>query len=794
MAHLSHGVIFIWAAADAEAQGAHHEEIQPAHLILGVCKAVDLPLDVAIGVNLDDAGNIVDELRQGIADLKRVFADLQFDSTTFRRKLRVRLGEGTRADAVAGQLHRSRPARDVFKRAENLAGGTSDVKPLHLLLALLEIENSPWAEVFVDMNVDPSKLAEAARQVAGLGEAAAGEGKGGVPPGGKAEKSSILKKFGRDLTQQAQEGKLDPIIGRRNEMRTLAQILMQKRKSNAILVGEAGVGKTGIVEGLAQRIVGEHPPRGLEGRRIVEVSMSSLVAGTKHRGEFEERMQGLIKEVQADRDVILFIDEIHTLMGAGGEGSGDAANILKPALARGDFSCIGATTVAEYRKYIEKDPALERRFQVVWVNEPTADEAIEILKGVKPTLENHHGTVITDAAISAAVELSVRYLPDLHLPDKAIDLIDQACAAARMATFSVGPGVSGPYQPQAIGRAEIARVVAVRCRVPLDQLNEDDAARFLRMEEAIRKRVIGQDEAVRVVCDAIRTARSGLGNPRRPTGVFLFVGSTGTGKTELAKALAEFLFGDESKLIRIDMSEYMEQHSVSKLIGSPPGYVGHDEEGQLTGPVRSNPYSVVLLDEIEKAHPRVMDLFLQVFDEGQLTDSRGRKASFRDSVIILTSNLGAGSVAAIGDERPFGFALPAKSDEHVSEAGRLAVRAQIERAVRSALRPELVNRMGRLVFFDPLDADAIRRIIDKILDGIRQRLQSRRIELHVTPPVYDALMRTGFDPQSGAREMERTVDRLIVQPIGKGLLEGRFRDGDFITISAGKDGIEFENV
>ncbi|MBI3464880.1 MAG: ATP-dependent Clp protease ATP-binding subunit [Planctomycetes bacterium] len=656
------------------------------------------------------------------------------------------------------------------------------------------------------------------------------------------EKLWVLEKFGRDLTRLAAEGKLDPVIGRRNEMRTLAGVLMQKRKNSAILIGEAGVGKTCVVEGLAQRIVGPKPPSGLDGKRIVEVTLTALVAGAKYRGDFEERMQAVVREATSDPELILFIDEIHTLMGAGGEGSSDAANILKPALARGDLRVIGATTVAEYRKYIEKDPALERRFQVVWVEEPTRQQAIEILRGLRAKLEEHHDLTISDDCVEAAVDLSMRYLADFRLPAKAIDLIDQACARARLTSFSVPPvavaeaevdldahsrmnmhpdqshpspplrgrgaGVRGvctdanspepSFGPDllhaagVIGRVDIARVVAQRCRIPLDRLTSDEAERFLHMEEMLSKRVIGQEEAVTKVCDAIRTARAGLKNPKRPMAVFLFLGSTGTGKTELAKALAEFLFGDERRLIRFDMSEYMEEHTVAKLIGAPPGYVGHDEEGQLTGPVRTNPYSVVLFDEIEKAHPRVLDIFLQIFDDGRLTDSRGRRASFTESVIILTSNLGCGAEAQEPVKGPFGFAQR-RTDRPDPELPFVEFyRQSIMAAVRQAMRPELVNRIDQCVFFYPLDAQSVRRIIDKIIANLSGRLRDRRIQLHLAPAVYDLLMQQGYDPTYGAREMERAMERLIVQPLGKALLEGKFRDGDRVVAVASDGLIGFE--
>jgi ATP-dependent Clp protease ATP-binding subunit ClpC len=625
----SQDLVLAWTIAAAEAQAGNANEIEPSHLLLGLCKLCDLDLDQLFAAQREVHPAVRLQVEKGVEDLRRRFQRTSLDTTRFRRRLRTLVAKPGPGGGGKAPLHRTHASRRVFDRAERIAATESskkgNVDASDLLHAVLELPNPLWAALLAEMGVhDPLGQMFGPRAEAPGGSAEAKMASADAPPEAagtdQAHATPVLDRFGRDLTRLARDGKLRPIIGRREEMRTLARVLVQERKRNAILVGEAGVGKTGVVEGLAQRLVGPDAPSALQGTRLIEVSMAALVAGSSHRGEFEERMQAVITEATAN-DVILFVDEIHTVLGAGGSGASDAANILKPALARGDLRCIGATTIAEYRKHIEKDSALERRFQVVWVDEPTPAEAIDILKGLRPRFEAHHGMSITDAAIEAAVELSVRYLPDLRLPDKAIDLIDQAGAAGRMATLSLQGG--GP--PAAtLGRAEVATVVAQRCRLPVDQLAEDEAQRLLQMESALRRRVIGQDEAVNVVANAVRAARAGLKDPRRPIGVFLFVGPTGTGKTELAKALAEFLFGDEHRLVRIDMSEYMEKHAVSRLIGAPPGYVGHDEEGQLTGPVRTHPYSVVLFDEIEKAHVEILDLFLQIFEKwkgGQATFS-----------------------------------------------------------------------------------------------------------------------------------------------------------------------------
>ena len=793
MSQYSPCVVLVWSVAEVEAQAAGYEQIEPGHLMLSLCKVCELPLANMMDKAPAAAKDRVPEMQREIDSLRAALGSVGLDTTRFRRRLRGELGHGT-AERIESPLHRSDATRRVFRRAEKLglAGPGGAVGLFHLFQALVEVEAPPWNLVLGEQGVSRTALARAVGVTVAESEGDT-RSPGEVPsPGGSPQRVStpMLDKFGRDLTRLADDGKLEPVVGRRAEMTTLAQALMQKRKSNAILVGEAGVGKTCVVEGLAQRIVGPKAPPALRDKRIVEVTMASLVAGTSLRGQFEERMQQLVREASSDEDLILFIDEIHTMMNAGqSEGSGGAADILKPALARGDIRCIGATTVREYRQFVEKDPALERRFHTIWVDEPTRDEALEIVAGLKSRFEEHHGLVITDEAVAAAVEMSMRYLPDFRLPDKAIDLIDQACARSRMATLSFRADLVGEAG-QAIGRREIGAVIAQRCRIPVDRLTEDEAERLLQMEEALGRRVMGQDEAIRQVSEAVRTARAGLKEPNRPVGVFLFLGTTGTGKTELAKALAEFLFDDENRLIRFDMSEYMEKHTVSKLIGSPPGYIGHEEEGQLTGQVRSHPYSLVLFDEVEKAHPEVFDLFLQIFDDGRLTDSRGRRASFTESVIILTSNLG--SAQGAGQRKPIGLALGAGGEPSDDRPDREAYRQEIMGAVRERLRPELLNRVSRCVFFYPLSAEAVRRIIDKTIDRLRRRLADRRIDVRLDDDAHALLMAQGYDEAFGAREMERAIDRLIVQPLGKQILEGRFSAGQTVRVGASAGAMTFE--
>jgi ATP-dependent Clp protease ATP-binding subunit ClpC len=549
-------------------------------------------------------------------------------------------------------------------------------------------------------------------------------------------------------------------------MRTLARALVRHRTNSAILVGEPGVGKTGVVEGLATLAASADAPAGLAGLRFVELPVATLVAGTKYRGELEERVDALIREAAAAPDVVLFIDEIHLITRSGGRhgSAGQVGELLKAALARGEIRCIGATTVDEFHLHVEADRALQRRFELIWVDEPTRAEALEILTALRPRFAEHFGVTITDDALAAAVDLSHRYLPDLRLPDKAIELVDQACAAARIVTLS--PDAGGRVLDR-VDRAEIAAVVAARARVPVERLTRDEARRLLGMEDALGARVVGQRRAVRAVSDAVRTARAGLADPRRPAGVFLFAGPTGTGKTELAKALAEFLFGDEDALVRIDMSEYKERHAVSRLIGAPPGYLGHDRDGQLTGPVRTDPYRVVLFDEIEKAHPEVLDLLLQLLDDGRLTDARGRRASFTECIVVLTTNLGASEA----QRTPLGFGAGPEPD------GRAPREQRIMDAVRGVLRPELVGRIGDPVVFDPLTADDLSQILDRLFAAVRERLAERHVRLRVDATAADLLVRVGLDPSRGARELERAVERLVTTPVAAALLDGRLAEG-----------------
>ena len=697
----------------------------------------------------------------------------------------------------------------------------------HLLLGLLQ-EEVLATKIMRDNHIELEELMKTIYEKIGIQPSKARSTKGQVSGGSAKDKTPTLDSLSRDLTALARQGKLDPVIGRNEEVRRMIQVISRRTKNNPVLVGEPGVGKTAIVEGLAQRMVNGEVPEEIANKRLMMLDMGALVAGTKYRGEFEERMKKIIEEIYTQQDVILFIDELHTLIGAGGaEGAIDASNILKPALARGELQVIGATTLDEYQKYIEKDAALERRFASIHVEEPTAEDSIQILKGLRKHYESHHHVEITDEAVQAAVQLSVRYITSRRLPDKAIDLMDETAAKARLdVTTKVSPIVlleeeilqfeqlknqaiqhqnfdeaakfrkkelakrakleklvekleSSPQTDYiaSIGEGDIAEVVSQWTGIPLQQMEKKESERLINLESVLHKQVIGQSEAVSAVARSIRRARSGLKDPRRPIGSFLFLGPTGVGKTELAKTLAEAMFGEQDALVRIDMSEYMEKHSVSRLVGSPPGYVGFDEGGQLTEKIRQRPYAVILLDEIEKAHPDVFNILLQVLDDGHLTDSKGRKVDFRNTVIIMTSNLGA---VALREEKSVGFGAKTVQQNHDTMEKR------IREELKNSFRPELLNRIDETIVFHKLQKEELRQIVGIMAKEITSRLQELNITVKITSAVLDVLAEEGFDPEYGARPIRRAIQKKIEDPLSEALLSGEIRFGQQVTIGATK--------
>lgn len=697
----------------------------------------------------------------------------------------------------------------------------------HLLLAILS-ESDSYAVAFLEeLGVSVERLAQAVSK--GM-QGGADDGFGGFEnesaPNGSQKGGSALDKFGRDLTQAAKNGEIDPVIGREKEIQRVIQILSRRTKNNPVLIGEPGVGKTAVAEGLALEIAKGNVPEILKDKRVVSLDLTGMVAGAKYRGDFEERIKAAIDEVKKSKNTILFIDELHTIVGAGAaEGSADAANILKPSLARGDFQVIGATTLNEYRKYIEKDAALERRFQPVKVGEPTPEQAVQILKGLRDSYEAHHKVKITDEAINAAVTLSSRYIADRYLPDKAIDLIDEGASKVRLASLTSPDNVKEledeiadyekekasaineqdferaarlrdeqkelqtklddakkKWQEQQKGNSgevtaeDIAKIVSEWTGIPVVQLTKEESERLLNMENVLHERVIGQSEAVTAIAKAIRRGRVGLKDPKRPVGSFIFLGPTGVGKTELCKALAEAMFGDENAMLRLDMSEYMEKHTVSKLIGSPPGYVGFEEGGQLTEKVRRKPYSVVLFDEIEKAHPDVFNMLLQILEDGRLTDSQGRTVDFKNTIIIMTSNVGARLITE--KQSSLGFN---SENENAEESEKKDIRELVTGELRKVFRPEFLNRVDDIIVFNKLNKDEIKQIAVKMLKTLENRLDKMNIKISFTDNAISEIADKGFDENYGARPLRRAIQNEIEDPLSEQMLEGKVKDGAVVT-------------
>ncbi len=717
--------------------------------------------------------------------------------------------------------------------------GSFEVGTEHLLFAILLMRDCLAVKLLAKAGADVATAGNELLTIMNEGE--------NRPTGEmKAQKSDassplagmeMLGKYGRDLTSLARNGKMDPVIGRENETERVIQILSRRTKNNPCLIGEPGVGKTAVAEGLAQRIASGNVPDTLKDKSLISLDVSGMLAGTKYRGEFEERMKGVMDELEQNQDVILFIDEIHTIVGAGAtnEGSMDAANIIKPALSRGEMQVIGATTLAEYRKYIEKDAALERRFQSVTVGEPSPEDTVKILKGLKPKYEEHHKLKITDEALEAAVQLSRRYIGDRYLPDKAIDLIDEAASRKRIGSAGVPDGIkeleeqikktanekreaivaqdferaaqlrdkenslTGELETQksewektkapdsdSVTVSDIAEIVTQWTGIPVKQLAEEEGSRLLRLEEHLHEMVIGQNEAVEAVSKAIRRSRIGLKDPNRPVGSFVFLGPTGVGKTELSKALAKILFGDADAMIRVDMSEYMEKASVSKMIGSPPGYIGYDEGGQLTEKIRRKPYSVVLFDEIEKAHPDVFNLLLQILDDGILTDSQGRRVDFKNAVIIMTSNLGARELT----QKSGGLGFASAS----GEADRDEMKKRVISHLKEAFRPEFINRIDEIIVFDKLTDSDIRQIADKMIKTVSDRIKALGIEVTFKDEAIDYLAKEGTDPVYGARPLRRTITHKVEDSFASAMLDGTFAKGDKVEVTADENGLKWTKL
>jgi ATP-dependent Clp protease ATP-binding subunit ClpC len=742
---------------------------------------------------------------------RRMLEEVNADPVAIKAQLEDEIGKGERTDVSPSLAPEAKRAL-LSAYEESRALGASYIGPEHVLLALAKDEDSEAGRLLSRFGVSHTKLRGAVVR--------------GVNSGGEAREQATstptLDEYSKDLTQMAREGKLDPVVGRGEEVETTIEILSRRTKNNPVLIGDPGVGKTAIVEGIAQRIVNDEVPETLAGRRVLALDISRMVAGTKYRGEFEERLKKVIDEIREyPEEQIIFIDELHTVVGAGAaEGSMDASNMLKPALARGELRCIGATTVDEYRKNIEKDAALERRFQPVLISEPTVEDTIQILFGLRDRYEAHHRVKIDDEAIIAAAELSDRYITDRFLPDKAIDLMDQSAARVRLRSKTKPQDTKNledeikhlqrekdqAIATEAFGKAQqhknrieglrnelkkareerrsaagvtaedIAEVVSRATGIPVSQLTEEERERLLRLEGQLHERVVGQEEAVSVVAEAIRRARAGLQDLNRPIGSFLFLGPTGVGKTELARTLAEALFGDEAAMVRIDMSEFQERHTVSRLVGAPPGYVGYEEAGQLTESVRRRPYSVLLLDEIEKAHPDVFNLLLQILDDGRLTDSQGRTVDFKNMVIIMTSNLGAERIQA-----------HARRDESFEE-----LKEDMMQILRHTLRPEFLNRIDEVIVFRSLTREQIADIARLLLERTTRRLRAQDIEVDFTEEALELLAQEGFDPEFGARPLRRTIQRRVDNDLSRMLLEGTLNPGDKVVIGAEDGRLTFE--
>jgi ATP-dependent Clp protease ATP-binding subunit ClpC len=785
--------------AQEEARALKHNYIGTEHLLLGLLReeeGIAAQVLVTLDVNLD-------EVRMQVAQI-------------------VGMGD----EVAAGQIPFTPRAKKVLELAlrEALSLGHNYIGTEHILLGLIKENEGVAARILLEFDADSEKIRnEIMRKLTGSARRTP------VPQGEQKKRVKLLDQFGRNLTKLADEGKLDPVVGREQEIERVMQILSRRTKNNPVLIGEPGVGKTAVVEGLAQRIAVNDVPELLKGKQIYTLDLAALVAGSKYRGEFEERLKKVMKEIHEHGEIILFVDELHNLVGAGAaEGAIDAASILKPALARGELQTIGATTIEEYRKYVEKDAALERRFQQIMVNEPSEEDTEQILHGLRDRYEAHHRIKITDEALKAAARLSARYISDRFLPDKAIDVIDEAASRMRIKTMTAPPQYreleaeietvrkekeaaieAQEFEKAAnlrdkerklsnrkrelaeewkndegrevvsIGEEEIADIVSMWTGIPVFKLTEGESQKLLRMEDELHKRVIGQDQAIKAVSRAIRRSRAGIKDPRRPSGSFIFLGPSGVGKTELARTLAEFLFGDEDALLQVDMSEYMEKHAVSRLVGSPPGYVGYEEGGQLSESVRRKPYSVILLDEIEKAHPDVFNILLQILEDGHLTDSQGRKVDFRNTIVIMTSNIGAKTIAK---ESPLGFAVTEEAGMSYDE-----MKTNITAELKRVFRPEFLNRVDEVIVFHKLDRANIKEIVDLMIARVSKQLAERHVEVELTEPAKELLVDRGFDPGMGARPLRRAIQQYVEDLLADEVLAGAIPDGSTILVDRKDD-------
>jgi len=766
--------------------------------------------------------------RQGLVG--EILKELKVDADALRNRVEKTLDGTPKVAYQTGQIYATPRIAQLMQKADEEARRFKDdfISTEHLLIAMVGETKGDAATILHDAGINQENVYEALKKVRG----------GHRVDDTRAEsKYRSLQKYGRDLTEMAREDRLDPVIGRDEEIKRVMQILTRRTKNNPVIVGDAGVGKTAIAEGLAQKIAADDVPDSLKGRKVIALDMGALVAGSKFRGEFEERLKAVMDEVrESKKEVILFIDEIHTVVGAGAaEGSIDASNMLKPALAHGELQCVGATTIDEYRKHIEKDKALERRFQPVIINEPSVEATIEILRGLRPRYEAHHKIKITDEALEAAAKLSQRYISDRHLPDKAIDLIDEAASKSRIDSESAPPEVKSleqrikhldneeeaasqrqEYQQAAELKAErlklepeytkaksawlrkekisnevtaehIAQLISNWTGIPVFQMLEGEAQKLIHMEERIHERLIDQEEAVAAISEAIRRSRAGLKDPRRPIGSFMFLGPTGVGKTELVRTLAWFLFDDENAMVRLDMSEYQEKHTVSRLIGAPPGYIGYDEGGQLTEAVRRRPFRVILLDEIEKAHPEVFNTLLQILDDGRLTDGQGRTVDFKNTVVIMTSNAG---VELIKREGQMGFAT-AKA-EAKNQKSYEAMKEKVMAEVKKLFRPEFLNRLDEIIVFHELTEEQLRKIVDLMVKDLQNRLTERKLNLELTEKAKSWLAKEGYDPMYGARPLRRVIERYVENPLSSQVLRGELKEGDTVRVDLGKDGLTFK--